>query len=103
MPPKPPPTQRELWLGTGRLFLLFALALVGFGAYKYYEFDQAEKSGTPLLEWTLHASLYDWGGKLAILGFYLVAALVMIGASILGYVQYYHLPPDPPKDQGPPT
>jgi hypothetical protein len=100
MPPKAPPTQRELWLATGRCFLLLAVALVGFGIYTYYEFAHFAQQGGWLYEWTLHLSLYDWGGPLAILGFYLVAAIILLGASILGYVHYYRLPPDPPKDQG---
>jgi len=93
-----PPTAREVWLSTGRMFLLAALALVAFGAYKYAEYARAEEKPTLLHDWTLHLSLYDWGGKAAVLGFYLVAALVMLVASAVGYRGYSRLPPD----EGPP-
>jgi hypothetical protein len=99
VPPKPPPTQRETWLATGRVFLLLAVGLVAFGIYKYVEIDDILRNNKFEFDIPLHVNLTDWGGPAAVLGFYLVAALIMLGASILGYVHYYRLP----KDQEPPS
>lgn len=97
--PTKPPTPRETWLATGRVFLLLAVGLVALGVYKYVEIDHALRTKKLHLDWTLHISLTEWGGPGAVLGFYVVVALVMLGASVLGYVHYYRLPPD----EGPPS
>ncbi len=81
----PPPrelTEREQYSFAWKMFLLIGLMVLGGAGYEYYRITDFEQKGGLVLWWKGFADLYAWGGKWAVVGFWIFCSGVFFVASL---------------------
>jgi hypothetical protein len=94
-PRRPERSERDRWVAAPRVFFLLGLLVCGWAVYEYVRIDREEQTGLVLL--ARFEGVYDWGGKWAVAGFFLVIAAVFFAVSAWCWRVVRRLPRTPPE------